>query len=153
MTKGMAAMLVYTTKNVIATLLLLYTNMAAMTSHANQEFILSCTNTSLCNGGVVSSRSEILKSTTNFNKKLILISTLIFFLNYYYFFLHFTVLESNYKGNRIPRTIAGLHSIPRTQMTKGVAAILVYTTKENCYSVVIVHQLGGYDVTCKPRIV
>ena len=38
-------------------------------------------------------------------------------------------------------------------MTKGMAAVLVYTTKE-CYynSVVIVHQHGGYDVTCKPRI-
>ena len=38
-------------------------------------------------------------------------------------------------------------------MTKGMAAMLVYTTKEcKCNSVVIVHQHGGYDVTCKPRI-
>ena len=39
-------------------------------------------------------------------------------------------------------------------MTKGIAAMLVYTTKE-CHSksIVIVHQHGGYDVTCKPRIV
>ena len=35
-----------------------------------------------------------------------------------------------------------------------MAAMLVYTTKEcNYNSVVIVHQNGAYDVTCKPRIV
>ena len=35
-------------------------------------------------------------------------------------------------------------------MTKGMAVMLVYTTKE-CHSksIVIVHQHGGYDVTCK----
>ena len=34
-------------------------------------------------------------------------------------------------------------------MTKGMAAMLVYTTKEcNYNSIVIVHQHGGYDVTC-----
>ena len=39
-------------------------------------------------------------------------------------------------------------------MTKGMAAMLVYTRKECSYkSIVIVHQLGGYDVTCKPRVV
>ena len=39
-------------------------------------------------------------------------------------------------------------------MTKGMAAMLVYTTKEHNYnSIVIVHQHGGYDLTCKPRIV
>ena len=39
-------------------------------------------------------------------------------------------------------------------MTKGMAAKLVYTTKEcNYNSIVIVHQHGGCDVTCKPRIV
>ena len=38
-------------------------------------------------------------------------------------------------------------------MTKGMAAMLVYTTKEcNYNSIVIVHQHDGYDVTCKPRI-
>ena len=38
-------------------------------------------------------------------------------------------------------------------MTKGMTAMLVYTTKECSYnSIVIVHQHGGYDVTCKPRI-
>ena len=38
-------------------------------------------------------------------------------------------------------------------MTKGMAAMLVYTTKECSYnSIVIVHQHGGYDVTCEPRI-
>ena len=38
-------------------------------------------------------------------------------------------------------------------MTKGMAAMLVYTTKEcNYNSIVIVHQYGGCDVTCKPRI-
>ena len=37
-------------------------------------------------------------------------------------------------------------------MTKVMAAILVYTTKESNYnSIVIVHQHGGDDVTCKPR--
>ena len=37
-------------------------------------------------------------------------------------------------------------------MTKGMAAMLVYTTKEcNYHSIVIVHQHGGYDVTCKQR--
>ena len=40
------------------------------------------------------------------------------------------------------------------QMIKGMAAMLVHTTKEcNYYSIVIVHQHGGYDVTCKPRII
>ena len=39
-------------------------------------------------------------------------------------------------------------------MTKGTAAMLEYTTKECSYnSTVIVHQHGGYDVTCKPRLV
>ena len=39
-------------------------------------------------------------------------------------------------------------------MTKGTAVMLVYTTKEcNYHSIVIVYQHGGYDVTCKPRIV
>ena len=39
-------------------------------------------------------------------------------------------------------------------MTKGMAAMLEYTTKEcNYNSIVIVHQHGGYDVTCKQRIV
>ena len=34
-------------------------------------------------------------------------------------------------------------------MTKGMAAMLVYTTKEcNYNSIVIVHQHGGYHVTC-----
>ena len=38
-------------------------------------------------------------------------------------------------------------------MTKGMAAMLVYTTKDcNYNSIVIIHQQGGYDVTCKPRI-
>ena len=39
-------------------------------------------------------------------------------------------------------------------MTNGLAAMLVYTTKEcNYNSIVIVHQHGGYDVTCnEPRI-
>ena len=38
-------------------------------------------------------------------------------------------------------------------MTKGMAAMLVYTTRERNYnSIVIVHQHGGYDVTLKPRI-
>ena len=38
-------------------------------------------------------------------------------------------------------------------MTKGMAAMLVYTTKEcNYNSIVIAHQNGGYDVTCTPRI-
>ena len=38
-------------------------------------------------------------------------------------------------------------------MTKGMTAMLVYTTKEcNYNSIVIVHQHGGYDVTCKRRI-
>ena len=38
-------------------------------------------------------------------------------------------------------------------MTKGVVAMLVYTTIECNYSfIVIVHQHGGYNVTCKPRI-
>ena len=42
---------------------------------------------------------------------------------------------------------------PGIQRTKGVAAMLVYTTKEcNYNSIVIVHQQCGYDVTCKPRI-
>ena len=42
MTKDMAPMLVYTTKecNFNTTLLLLYTNMAVMTSHANQKLLL-----------------------------------------------------------------------------------------------------------------
>ena len=36
-------------------------------------------------------------------------------------------------------------------MTKGMAAMLVYTTKECRYnSIVIVHQHGGYDLKCKP---
>ena len=39
-------------------------------------------------------------------------------------------------------------------MTKGMAAMLVYTTKEcNYNSIVIVHQHGGHDVTYKPRII
>ena len=38
-------------------------------------------------------------------------------------------------------------------MTKCMVAMLVYTTKEYDYnSIVIVHQHGGYDITCKPRI-
>ena len=38
-------------------------------------------------------------------------------------------------------------------MTKGMAAMLVYTTTKCNYNhIVIVHQHGGYDVTCKPRI-
>ena len=38
-------------------------------------------------------------------------------------------------------------------MTKGIAAMLVYTTKEcNYNSIVRVYQHGGYDVTCKPII-
>ena len=38
-------------------------------------------------------------------------------------------------------------------MTKGMAAMLVKTTKEcNYNSIVIVHQYGGCDVTCKPSI-
>ena len=42
---------------------------------------------------------------------------------------------------------------PGIQMTKGMAAMLVYTTKEYNYNhIVIVHQHVGYDVTCKPRI-
>ena len=42
---------------------------------------------------------------------------------------------------------------PGIQLTKGMAAMLVYTTKEcNYNSIVIVHQHGGYDVTCKPRM-
>ena len=39
-------------------------------------------------------------------------------------------------------------------MTKGMAAMLVYTTKEcNYSSIVVVHQHGGYDIIYKPRIV
>ena len=39
------------------------------------------------------------------------------------------------------------------QVTKGMAVMLVYTTKEcNYNSMVILHQHGSYDVTCKPRI-
>ena len=39
-------------------------------------------------------------------------------------------------------------------MTKGMAAMLVYTTKVcNYNSIVIVRQHGGYDVTSKLRIV
>ena len=35
-------------------------------------------------------------------------------------------------------------------MTKGMAAMLVYTAKECNYdSIVIVHQYGGCDATCK----
>ena len=42
---------------------------------------------------------------------------------------------------------------PGIQMTKGMAAMLVYTTIDcNYNSIVIVHQHGGYDVTYKPRI-
>ena len=38
-------------------------------------------------------------------------------------------------------------------MTKGMVAMLVYTTKKCSYnSIVIVDQHGSYDVTCKPRI-
>ena len=38
-------------------------------------------------------------------------------------------------------------------MTKGMAAMLVYTTKECNYNfIVIIHQQGGYDATCKSRI-
>ena len=38
-------------------------------------------------------------------------------------------------------------------MTKGMAAMLVCTTEECKYSsIVILHHQGGYDVTCKPRI-
>ena len=38
-------------------------------------------------------------------------------------------------------------------MTKGVAAMLVYTTKKCSYiSIVIVHHHGGYDVTRKTII-
>ena len=38
-------------------------------------------------------------------------------------------------------------------MTKGMAVMLMYTTKECNYNfIVTVHQHGGYDVTCKPRI-
>ena len=42
---------------------------------------------------------------------------------------------------------------PGIQVTKGIAAMLVYTTKKfNYNSIVIAHQHGGYDFTCKPRI-
>ena len=42
---------------------------------------------------------------------------------------------------------------PGIQRTKGIAAMLLYTTKEcNYNSIVIVHQHGSYDVTFKPRI-
>ena len=38
-------------------------------------------------------------------------------------------------------------------MTKVKAVMLMYTTKEcNNNSIVIVHQHGSCDVTCKPRI-
>ena len=38
-------------------------------------------------------------------------------------------------------------------MTKGMAALLVSITKQSNYnSIVIVHQHGGYDVTCKRTI-
>ena len=39
-------------------------------------------------------------------------------------------------------------------MTKGMAVMLVHTTKEcNYNSIVIVHQHAGYDVTCvQPRM-
>ena len=47
-------------------------------------------------------------------------------------------------------------SIPCSLQAFGIrcmAAMLVYTTKECNYNfIVIVHQHGGYDVTCKPKI-
>ena len=42
---------------------------------------------------------------------------------------------------------------PGIQMTNGMAAMLVHTTKECSYNpIVIVHQHGGFDVTSKPRL-
>ena len=55
---------------------------------------------------------------------------------------------------RIKQPILDLQSIPRESNNKDVAAMLVELTREaNEESFVIVHQYGGNDVNCNPRIV
>ena len=55
---------------------------------------------------------------------------------------------------RIKQPILDLQSIPRESNNKDVAAMLVELTIEaNEESFVIVHQHGGNDVNCNPRIV